>query len=157
MAHQHAPFEVAPRQILGWHEAAVTQEMPRVVHNIGVAIEHTGQHFALANSTGHLFKGVGLWKGVAGIEKQHVVARGALQPFVHRVIEPFVGLRAVNYAVKCLGLRALFSDIHLDKRGGLIARSTIYEHMLYMWIGLLRHTFESALNFFFGLKRAGDD
>ena len=131
--------------------------MPRVVHNIGVAIEHTGQHFALANSTGHLFKGVGLWKGVAGIEKQHVVARGALQPFVHRVIEPFVGLRAVNYAVKCLGLRALFSDIHLDKRGGLIARSTIYEHMLYMWIGLLRHTFESALNFFFGLKRAGDD
>ena len=57
MAHQHAPFEVAPRQILGWHETAVTQEMLRVVHNIGVAIEYTGQHFALANSTSHLFKG----------------------------------------------------------------------------------------------------
>ena len=157
MAHQHAPFEVAPRQVFGRHEAAMAQKMPRVVHNIGVAIEHTGQHFALANSTGHLLKGVGLGKGVAGIEKQHIIARGALQSFVHRVIEPFVGLRAVNRAVKCFGLRALCSDIRLDERGGLVARCTIYEHMFYMRIGLLRHTFEGALNFFFGLKRAGDN
>ena len=38
-----APDERTPRELLGWSQAAMTQEMAHLVHDIGIPVKYAGQ------------------------------------------------------------------------------------------------------------------
>ena len=59
MTHQHATAERTPCELFGRREPTVAKEMAIVVDDIGVAIENTGERFALSNAAGNMLKGVG--------------------------------------------------------------------------------------------------
>ena len=42
-SHQHAPAERTPRELLGWSQAAMTQEMAHLVPDIGIPVKYAGQ------------------------------------------------------------------------------------------------------------------
>ena len=54
MTHQHATAERTPCELFGRREPTVAKKMSIVVDDIGVAIENTGERFALSNAGGNV-------------------------------------------------------------------------------------------------------
>ena len=127
-----------------------------MIDDVGVAIEHTGQGFAVAHRTGNEFQRVGRGEHVAGIQKHDVVALGHADAFVHGIIEAAIGLGDDDQLMICLFfLRLFLVGTHKLHRG--IARCSVDDQMLHMVIGLRQHAIECAPDHRCSIKRASDD
>ena len=108
VADEHPLAEAAPRKVFGWFEAAHPQEVALAVDDGGTPVNDIGQSGQSRKAVDDKLEGVVFVQLVAGIEETHVVARGEADAFVHRVVQPAVGL--AHHGVDVLAVAA--DDFH---------------------------------------------
>ena len=134
----------------------MAQEAARCIDDVSVAIEHTRQCLAIAHGGSYEFQRLGRRKHIAGIQEQHVVARGQTNALVHGVVETAVGLTHHHQFVVGLAFfRLMFVGAHQLHRG--IARGTVDDEVLHAMIGLREHAVEGPSHLACRIIRAGNN
>lgn len=116
------------------------------IHEVGLTVDNTGK-IILHDSVGYVLQSVGRMESIACIEEDEIFAGSAVHTLVHGIVDAAVGFGCDACAAG--GKRTS----HLE---GIVPGSTVYNQMLVVATGLLRHTAHGDSDGIGGIVAHGD-
>ena len=145
VADEHAIGKGALRQLMGRAQPTRMEVLVSTVYNHRVAIEEV-RLVRLKSSTDGADR-VRCAERIARIEIPYVGAVGLAQPFIHRIVEPMIGL----------GVDGSTRVERLDERERFVLGSSVYDEVLKALVTLLGKAAQRGLDGCLRIVADGDD